>query len=56
MLIEVVTLSSSFTTGLGTLQTTIFDFLGAALPVAMVIGGSILGIRLGWKVVQMYKS
>lgn len=42
-------LSSAFSTAVSAVQTDAMGMITTALPVALAIGGAVLGIRLGWK-------
>ncbi len=44
---------ASFTTAIGTIQTDVLSYVQAALPVALVIVGTFLAIKLG---IRFFKS
>lgn len=43
-----VDVSSVFSTGITTVQSTIMGFIAAALPIALAIGGTVLAVKFGW--------
>jgi len=48
-----MTTTAIFTDGIEVIQTNVMDYVGAALPVALVIVGTFLAIKLG---IRFFKS
>lgn len=42
-------LTTAFGTAVALVQTNVMGFLATALPIALAIGGAVMGIRFGWK-------
>lgn len=38
----------------GTLQTTVEGSIGSAAPIALALGGSILAVTVGWRLVKRF--
>lgn len=50
----VVTLEDAFKTALGTIQTTAMAYIGDALPVGLIIMGTMLTIGIGVKAIKRF--
>lgn len=50
------TLTTAFTTAVGTIADDAMDLLGAALPSALAVGGAIIAIGAGWRLFKRFSK
>lgn len=47
-------LTTAFTTAIGTIADDAMDLLGSALPSALAVGGAIIAIGAGWRLFKRF--